>query len=73
MSKLAYYRNTLGFDESYHIAFTRTYKIQCGQCEALVINGIPTHEHGCSNATHECNGCYARIPTNQRYCEECQS
>lgn len=24
-------------------------KPQCSQCQALVINGTPTHEHGCPN------------------------
>ncbi len=73
MNKLAYYRDTLGFDRS-----SNTFKrpnlisIACSQCQALVINGTPTHEHHCQNATHECQGCNAQIPTNQRYCEDCQ-
>ena len=72
MSRLAYYRDTLGFDRSAHVPFTRQYSIRCGVCAALVINGVPCHERGCQNATHECKGCNARVPTNQRYCEDCQ-
>jgi len=45
-----------GFDLSEHIPFTRQYRVRCSQCEACVINGIACHEHGCPNATHECNG-----------------
>jgi hypothetical protein len=29
------------------------YRISCDQCEALVINGVPCHEHGCPNAKLE--------------------
>ena len=37
-----------GFDRSYH--YVRSYKVRCSQCEAVCINGIPTHETGCPNA-----------------------
>ena len=47
-------------------------RLACSQCEALVINGIATHETGCPNATHECNGCNTRVPQNQRYCANCE-
>lgn len=47
--------------------------VRCSQCESAVINGTPTHETGCPNATHECNGCNVLIPARQRYCEDCQS
>jgi hypothetical protein len=59
----------LGFDSS-ELAkgFVR---VRCSQCESLVINGIATHEHGCPNATHECNGCNELIPMRQRYCQDC--
>lgn len=66
------YLRALGFDRSQHIPFTRRYRVSCSCCEALVINGHPSHERGCGNAVHECNGCNALIPTNQRYCEDCQ-
>ena len=39
----------LGFDQSYAIPFEKAWKIRCSQCEALCINGVPTHEHGCPN------------------------
>lgn len=61
----------LGFAESRHIPFTRMYHMRCAACEALVINGVPTHERGCLEATHECAGCNELIPTRQRYCEQC--
>lgn len=64
---------SLGFDESRHLPFTRTFRVRCGQCDALVINGHPTHEPGCPNAVHECRGCNALVPINVRYCEECAS
>jgi len=62
----------MGFEASQHIPFTRQYRVRCNSCEALVIMGTPTHETGCSEAKHECWGCNALIPANQRYCEDCQ-
>ena len=38
-----------GFDLSYNIRFQPQWHVQCSQCAALVINGIPCHEHGCPN------------------------
>lgn len=65
-----YLRDVLGFDLS---TSTRAgSRVECSQCAAAVINGIPAHETGCPNATHECAGCNARIPVRQRYCEECR-
>jgi hypothetical protein len=29
---------------------SKTYRVWCNQCDALVINGIPCHETGCRNA-----------------------
>ena len=49
MSRLVYYRDTLGFDQATHVPFTREYRIRCSQCDALVINGVPCHETGCPN------------------------
>jgi hypothetical protein len=71
MSRLAYYRDTLGFTRTQHIPFTRQYRIQCDCCASVVINGIPCHERGCPNATHECNGCNERIPVSRKYCDSC--
>ncbi len=39
----------MGFDLSEHIPFTKHYRVRCSQCEALCINGYPTHERGCPN------------------------
>jgi hypothetical protein len=50
VSKTAYFRDVLGFDRSESIPFSSQFRIRCSQCEALVINGTPTHEHGCPNA-----------------------
>jgi hypothetical protein len=63
---------SLGFDHSAHIPFTRRYTVRCSQCQALVINGTPTHETGCPHAVHECKGCNNLIPVRQKYCEDCQ-
>lgn len=49
-----------------------TLHIACSQCEALVVNGVPTHERGCSNAGDECAGCNARVPHGVRYCADCR-
>lgn len=37
----------LGFDETRRSE--QGYRVKCSQCEALVINGVPTHEGGCPN------------------------
>jgi hypothetical protein len=49
----------LGFDKARNIPFTKEYRIGCTQCEALVINGVPYHEHGCPNERRElsCKWC----------------
>ena len=52
-SKLSYYRDSLGFDNSEHVPFTKSYRIRCSQCAALVINGIPCHESRCPNTPRE--------------------
>lgn len=60
----------LGFTDSRRTG-KGMYRPICDSCEAMVINGYPTHERGCRNAMHECEGCNTIIPTNQRYCEDC--
>jgi hypothetical protein len=62
-----------GFDKSSKVrgSIPPRFRVGCSQCEALVINGVPTHEHGCPNATHECKGCNAIVPHRQTYCEDC--
>lgn len=42
-----------GFDRSYVVPFERAWKVRCSQCEALVINGIPTHERTCPNEVRD--------------------
>ena len=63
-----------GFDQSVRVPSKspRQWTVKCSQCNALVINGVPTHEKGCPNAVHECAGCNNLIPMNQRYCSDCQ-
>jgi hypothetical protein len=61
----------LGFDESYHIPFTKGYRVRCSQCEALAINGVPCHETGCPNTVYECKGCNNLIPY-KGYCADCR-
>ena len=43
----------LGFDNSYHIPFTKEFHVGCSQCDAMFINGIPCHETGCPNIVKE--------------------
>ena len=38
-----------GFDESKYDRSSGYYSVKCSQCEALVVNGIACHEHGCPN------------------------
>ena len=38
-----------GFDRSWINHEEETVRVCCSQCEALVINGIATHELGCPN------------------------
>jgi hypothetical protein len=67
--------HALGFDLSQSFGKRWNMKsiaVRCSCCEALVINGVPCHETGCSNAVHECAGCNALVPMRIRYCEECQ-
>lgn len=61
----------LGFDNSRHIPFTRRFRVACSQCQAMNINGIPTHEKGCPHEMHECRDCNEIIPARQKYCECC--
>lgn len=59
----------LGFDRSTRRG--KHYWIECSQCEAAVINNVPTHERGCPNARHECRTCNNLAPRGQQYCEDC--
>jgi len=67
--KLATLRQ-LGFDGSYHVPFTKSYHVNCSQCQALCINGYPTHETGCPNQVFECKGCDTLI-NYKGYCQDC--
>ena len=60
-----------GFDEAYHIPFTKSFKVRCSQCEACSINGVACHETGCPNQTYECKGCNATVSF-RGYCEDCR-
>ena len=62
----------LGFDATmfHRLANARP---KCSQCEALVINNVPCHETGCTNARHKCHGCDDLIPVRDRFCEDCRS
>jgi hypothetical protein len=64
----------LGFDNTEPVdkwGTSGAFSVGCSQCQALVINGVATHEHGCPNAMHECKGCDALIPMRREYCEDC--
>ena len=39
-----------GFDRTTYDRESGYYHVRCSQCQALVINGIATHEHGCPNS-----------------------
>ena len=39
-----------GFDLSNSVPFEHAWDVKCSQCEAVVINGVPYHEHGCPNS-----------------------
>lgn len=58
-----------GFDESYNVRFTSTYKVKCSCCSAMVINGIPTHERGCPNQLVECPECGSMVKKGEVCCE----
>lgn len=62
----------LGFDKSERLKPTRSIRVKCSQCLALVVNGTATHETGCPNQKSECNGCDAIVDKGVRYCEDCQ-
>ena len=64
-----YYREQLGFRLSYRSGRYLVPKCDC--CEALIINGVPTHEIGCPRAVHECAGCNSLVPARQKYCQDC--
>lgn len=46
-------------------------RVRCSACQVVRINGIPCHETGCPNQTHECAECEALIPRGYRLCESC--
>ena len=60
----------LGFDASF--VTSRGVRVRCSECEACTINGVPCHEGGCPNQTHECRGCNARVKRAGSYCEDCR-
>lgn len=51
-SLLSRIRDTLGFDLSTAEPFSKAVNVRCSQCQALCINGVPTHETGCPNQKH---------------------
>jgi hypothetical protein len=64
-----------GFDNSEVDEADGTVRVKCSACEALVINGTPCHETGCTNKAGECFECGAPIPgAGNRYrpiCDDC--
>lgn len=45
-------REQQGFDASY-VSSDGYARVKCSQCEALVINGMATHETGCQNTPRD--------------------
>jgi hypothetical protein len=39
-----------GFDLTTKVRGEPRFNVRCSQCEAVSINGVPTHETGCPNA-----------------------
>ena len=69
---LTMFRDVYGFDASTISAHSaRSIVVQCSACKVVRIQGVPTHETGCSNAKHECKGCNTLVSKNQIYCEDC--
>ena len=61
----------LGFERTY---ITRSgVRPVCDSCQALVINGVATHETGCHKRMRECSECNALIPIHFRQCDDCYS
>jgi hypothetical protein len=60
-------------------AWRKGYRIRCDFCEAVSINGVACHEHGCVREPVECRWCgesYQRrdgheCPEGHEYMEEC--
>jgi hypothetical protein len=52
-----------GFDKSHPIPFERGARVGCSQCQALCINGVACHEHGCPNIVPTCRECGNLDPT----------
>lgn len=38
-----------GFDLSEKVRGEPRFRVRCSQCQAMCINGVPTHERGCPN------------------------
>ena len=60
-----------GFDQSEAATEGDGFVVRCSQCEALVINGVPTHERGCPNQVGECEECGGIAPHGHKVCEDC--
>ncbi len=60
-----------GFDLSHAVPFEHGAHVGCSQCEALVINGVACHEHGCPNRGGECDECGSLTEHGRRLCESC--
>lgn len=61
---------TLGFDRS--AMSSRGVRFGCSRCAVQVVRGAPIHEEGCPNENYECLGCFARVPIEDTYCEDCK-
>lgn len=61
----------LGFDESSHVPFTKLFRVRCSQCEALCINGVPTHEAGCPHTPVACRECGTLHPDREAAAQCC--
>lgn len=53
-----------GFDRSVALR-SGCVVVRCSGCEALVINGVATHERGCPQQTRICGRCGGQYPRGQ--------
>lgn len=61
----------LGFDRSHTVCEATVLVADCSQCAAMTVQGVPIHERGCPNETHECEECGATISKRYRLCDDC--
>jgi rubrerythrin len=64
-------KNKRSAEEMERLGFTKSAsgRWHCDQCEALSINGVPCHEHGCPNRSWECPECGEMKSHTEDFCD----